>query len=582
MTHATIAVAAGSLVAAWLIALVLIRGRRRWLQTMYAACGLAFLVMGIGFVGLEEGFLDPARQDIVLGTLLLAHALTAILVVGLIHGETLPRRRAAAFLLLGPMPVLAVFAPAEGWTLETAYDGNPVGGYLVLCLGIALAETVYARLTSRLYAAQSFWLSLGVVALFVGGPIYTYELQALGLPLSAGANVAAPVALGTFALVILQADPLPSSSRIPRGPWRGTGSLRAGEAIVFEEARPTYAIHTARTEAAAGRPTLVVARSAPPLTASGLGTATIPATRHAAVRLLTTASEFLAAHPGGLVVIPALADVVARSGRLRAFESVIRLKHAVKDTHSSVVLSTALLTDSERQNLKDLRLTWWSLPEPRRELDAILSQSFGSGAPRLLEAFCRAHGLRPDDLSTDHVPALIAFLQRTIAELTGAVEGSGAHGLRVQVEAASSVLRSFAALDASEVARGRWPSRGAPRTDEDLLVTAADYWKGKEMEELFASADAVSEREPLYERARAVFVEELGDAGEGVLRTQIARLGKRPEDLEKGDIVRIADRATVDLATLADVVDLPKEKDRLARQIDEIRVRLERLVREDA
>jgi len=104
----------------------------------------------------------------------------------------------------------------------------------------------------------------------------------------------------------------------------------------------------------------------------------------------------------------------------------------------------------------------------------------------------------------------------------------------------------------------------------------------KEMEELFASADAVSEREPLYERARAVFVEELGDAGEGVLRTQIARLGKRPEDLEKGDIVRIADRATVDLATLADVVDLPKEKDRLARQIDEIRVRLERLVREDA
>src|SRR3989304_9401263 len=101
----------------------------------------------------------------------------------LIHGETLPRRRAAAFLLLGPVPVLAVFAPAEGWTLETAYDGNPVGGYLVLCLGIALAETVYARLTSRLYAAQSFWLSLGVVALFCGGPLSTNEWRAPPPPL---------------------------------------------------------------------------------------------------------------------------------------------------------------------------------------------------------------------------------------------------------------------------------------------------------------------------------------------------------------------------------------------------------------
>jgi hypothetical protein len=186
------------------------------------------------------------------------------------------------------------------------------------------------------------------------------------------------------------------------------------------------------------------------------------------------------------------------------------------------------------------------------------------------------------DLSMDHVPALISFLDHTMADLTGAVEGSGGHGLRVQVEAASSVLRSYAAQDASEVARGRWASRRAPDAPRDLLVTAADYWKGKEMEELFAAADAVSEREPLYERARAVFVEELGDAGEGVLRTQIARLGKKPEDLEKGDIVRIADRASVDLAALADVVDLPKERDRLERQIDEIRHRLERLMREDA
>ena len=98
--------------------------------------------------------------------------------------------------------------------MQTAYEGNLLGGYLVLCLGLALAETVYARLTSRLYAAQSFWLSLGVVALIVGGPIYTYELQALDLPITAGANFATPLALAAFALVTLQADPFPASTRL--------------------------------------------------------------------------------------------------------------------------------------------------------------------------------------------------------------------------------------------------------------------------------------------------------------------------------------------------------------------------------
>ena len=94
------------------------------------------------------------------------------------------------------------------------------------------------------------------------------------------------------------------------------------------------------------------------------------------------------------------------------------------------------------------------------------------------------------------------------------------------------------------------------------------------MEELFAAADSLSEPEPLFERARTVFVEQLGDAGEGVLRTQLARLGKKPEDLSKGDLVRIADRAAVDLSSLADVVDLPQEKDRIHRQIESIRQKL--------
>jgi len=45
------------------------------------------------------------------------------------------------------------------------------------------------------------------------------------------------------------------------------------------------------------------------------------------------------------------------------------------------------------------------------------------------------------------------------------------------------------------VARGKWPSRISSEAHPDLLVTAAEYWKGKEMEELFAAAELIVEDE---------------------------------------------------------------------------------------
>src|SRR5438309_344898 len=137
----------------------------------------------------NEGVLPAVRDDLVLGLMLLTHALTAILVLGLIHGEALPRRRAVTFLVLVPVPLLAYLAPIEGWTVATAYEGTVLGGFLVLCLGIALGETIFARHASPMFATHAFWLSVGVIALIVAGPIYTYELEFLGRSPLAGANL---------------------------------------------------------------------------------------------------------------------------------------------------------------------------------------------------------------------------------------------------------------------------------------------------------------------------------------------------------------------------------------------------------
>ena len=569
--------AVGSLVAdAALLALMAIRGRRRWLQATYAACALSFVVAGTAAVGTAEGALPAAWDQAVLGTMLLSNALTAILVLGLIHGETLPRRRGAAFLLLAPVPALAFLAPSQAWTASTAYEGSVLGGFMVLCLGIGLAETLYVRLTSRLFAAPSFWLALGVVALIIAGPVYTYELEALGEPIIAGVNLAAPVALVAFAVVALRADPFPVAPRM-RPRRSGAGSLRGGDVLVFDEDRPTYAIRSALEESGLGRPTLILGRTPPPSNGGATFASIVPG-RHAALRALTTASEFLAASPGGLVVLEDTAGLSVLSGWSAVLEAIVRLRYVARETHSTVVLSTSRLTQAERSSLHDRELPWWNLPDPATELESILLQSFGSAASRLLDSFGRAHGLRRADITADHVPALVAFLRRALSELSGAVDGSGAHGLRSQSDAAADLLESFEAQRPEDLARGEWPSRSKLRTDAELLVTAADYWKGKEIDELFAAADAIVEGEPLFEKARAVFVEQLGDAGEAVLRSQLDRLGIRPEDLRRADIVRIADRSSVDLGALADVVDVPQERDRIQRQIETIRQRLELIV----
>ena len=565
---------------AWLLAFIAIRGGRPWLQATYAACTLAYVALGAAFVGTNERVLAALRDDVALGIVLLAHALTAILVLGLIHGETLPRRRSVAFLLLVPVPLLAYLAPIEGWTTATAYEGNVLGGFLVLCLGVALAEAIYARYTSRLLAPHSFWLAVGVVALIVAGPVYAYELEFLGEASLAGANLASPIALACFALVAVQADPFKIAPRPAKGGTKA-GTLPASDAIVFEENRPKYALRTAHEESSSGRTTLILGRHAPSMAAGGAGFAGLLPGRHASLRALTTASEFLATSRGGLVVVEDLADLSALSEWPPTIEAVVRLRHVARDTGSTVVFSTSRLTDAERRALRDLRLPWWSLPDPAREIEAILAQSFGNGAARLLASFSRAHGLRPEELTTEHVPALEDFLTRALAELSGVVAGTAGHGLRTQLEAAASGLRSFAAQSAEDVARGKWPSRVSSEAHPDLLVTAAEYWKGKEMEELFAAADTVGEREPLFERARAVFVEQLGDAGEGLLRTQLTHIGKKPEDLDRSDLVQIADRASIDLESLAAIVDIPQEKARIQKQIDSIRERLELIVEEE-
>ena len=581
----SLAVGAGIVVEAWLLALVVLRGRRPWLVATFGALALTLIVNGAAFIGTSEGFLDPAWESAVLWTLVLANPLTAILVLSLIHGETVPRRRPVVFVLLALAPLVVLLTPSADWAVQHAYDANLLGAFLTVCLGIPLAEAAYQRMTSSLFAVDAFWLAFGVVALIIGGPIYALEFQDLGILQSAGSNVAAPVALALFALVLFRHDPFPGTrpSRTPSG--AAPHLFDPGRTVVFEETRPKYSLHAAALAAKEGVRVLVLSRAGPDLATADPAPPSVPLipTRHGAPRVLGTLAEFFARAPGGLAVLPDLDDVALMSGWPSTEEAVLRLRGVCRDTGSRLIVASSRLTAPEKESLHSHRLDWWTLPDPAEEMEAVLAQSFGPGARELLAAFARARGLRREDLTLNHAEPFLQFLERALSELgQSAADAPARQGLRAQTSAAAEALRAFATRTPEDLSRGDWPSRHASETDRGILVTAAEYWKGKEMQELFSAASDLGDRESVFEQARHVFVEQLGEAGEGVLRSELSKLGKRPEELRRADVAHLADRAAVDLTAMADVVDVPQEKLRIQRQVESIRRRLEAIAGDES
>lgn len=576
MIEVDLAVLAGVVVDAWLVALVALRGRRPWLQATFAALGLTLIVNGAAFLGLDTGFLSASWGDAVFATLVLLYPLSAILVLGLIHGESLPRRRAAIFLLLVAIPVILLLVPPADRTALFAYDLNPLGGFLGLCLGIAIAECMYQRMTSALLGSAAEWLIIGLLFLVVGGPVYSVEFASLGLPVAEGANLVAPVALATFALVALRTAPYPVRTRPGARPWSGEGGLPRGAAVVFEERRPAYAMAELHREASEGRPTLLVARSSGPAqdVDGPLAVARVEANRHAAIRAMATVSEFLSRFPGALVGLLDVGDVALLSGWVSTRDAIRGLRTAAKETGGTVLIGTACLTRVEQEDLRPWKMTWWSLPDPSVEIEAVLARSFGPGAGPLLVRFASESGVRPADLTADHVPALTEFLGRAVVAPGVAVTDRAAtQALQGQTQAAIEDLRAIAARSPSDLADGNWPSKNAAPPEHDLVVTADAYWTGREAEA--ASATRASNRPSFFDQALSVFVEAFGPAGESMLRSELAKLGRRPQDLRAADVARLADRAAVDLAAMADVVDVPQEKARIKDQIESIRRRLE-------
>ncbi|MGQ0797341.1 MAG: hypothetical protein ACT4OI_05715, partial [Methanobacteriota archaeon] len=440
-------IAAGIVIDVWFAAFVALRSRHRTLRLLYLALAAAFAASGGIAVGLENGFLaNPGWLDALRAVYAIAHVLAPSFVLVFAFGKDLPRGRLAAAVLAVLLPIVAAVPSGASWTERLGYQLNPYGVYLVACLGVAFLAAIAIWLRSPLLGAEGFWLIAGTFLLLDTGPLFAYQLELTRFPDPGPSSLGSPVAVALFAVALLHTNPLPTTfpTRRKRA-W--ITSIARSRIFVLDERRPKYVEQLVTREAASGRPVFVLERdkdgSAP--VSARIGRARIEGSGRAALRAWMTIRENVAREEGGAVVVRDLAAIAALSGWPRTVELVRQIEWACHRFRMTAVLSTSQLKASERDELRRLQMQWWVLPDPAQEVAAILSHYLGSAADALLDEFVASEGCSLRTLTLTHLPALGAFLQRRLGDMTSTVaDRQGAEGLQGGVSLALHVLELFA------------------------------------------------------------------------------------------------------------------------------------------
>ena len=511
------------------------------------------------FAGIELGGLGPEWAPVALWSFVLSHPLAAIFLLLAIHGEALLRRHPYVFLLLAPAPLLAWAAPPTGYDLPNAYGTPPLNWYLVLCLALPLGEAVAAWLRSVARRSELFLLLTGAVVLVLTGPVYGFELQAVGLDGLAGSNPGTPVAAALFALALTFANPTRVRD-LPKGSARDP-HFPPGKVLLADEARPKGTSHFVSLAVSEGRPTLEFARATPgtpPAPSGARAVASLAPGRWPASVVLSTASEFLARHPAGLVYLRDLAYLATLEGLPAAKDVVLALRRTVHGTPATVVASLALLTPAERREVSALPdVMPVRLPDPATEFAAVLGMSLGGGSIQLLRSFASRTRRRVEDLTYEDLPAIRGFLGTALRELARAPgDEPVAQGWRKTLDRVNLELDRFARKSLPETAAGPWPSEARSAGSGELVVKAADYWKGREIDEVLQVVAQHAERDRFGERVRTAFVQVLGRTGDHLFESELRKLGKTAGDLAPRDVERLAESAETAIVSLGSAMDV--------------------------
>lgn len=591
LTFYSLLLAATVLANLWFAGLVALRSNRRFPRAVLMAFFVSFAVSHVITIGRLEGGLAPSWSATGLTAFIVAHALVAAFAILFLHGEPIRRRMPTLAAIFVPGLALAAVGGSRGWrpedTFQPAADTGIVilNAYLVACLAIALAEALASRRRDAPLQREASFLAMGTITLIVGGPVYSFELVVLGITGLLGANPAAPIGGGLFALALFRANPLPFAGREPRPTVQIPWSIPPGTYLV-EETRPKYA---EAMMLATGAPGLAIlsepAAQVPGL--KGADLATLPAGERSGAVLAATSSEFLARHPEGSLLVDDLSYVIVNGGLRVAAGAVGRIAHGMPKT-ARLIVSLSKLTEDERDAVaRSVPGTRVTAPELAEELDATLSAHLGGSKDQLQRATL-ALGKRVEDLAVTDLPGLRDYWLGSLVDLRSPTDEAARSGWKRVCEALAADLESLWRTPPTEtrhpiqpaapVARPPMANPKGPSPDGFSLVRATEVLDASSR--VASAKEEASRSFPLGTALREAFLGSLGPAGEPVYRRVIAALGKEPSAIRSDDLSRVVKLAEETLSDLGSAIDVEAAKRDLVERTQRLRVRLEGLLEE--
>ncbi|TLZ51515.1 MAG: hypothetical protein E6K18_04715 [Methanobacteriota archaeon] len=554
-----------------LFAYVATRLRRRLAALLLSGFLGASGVAGAVGLGYEEHVLNPAWGAVGFAAVSLGYASVVLFVVLFVHEGRGRQRTVFSVAVLVPGLVLAAvgglfsWSPADTFQPSTDLGHVAVNAYLVLCLGVALAESFIAWRRFPARQPETFPLILGIVSLVIAGPIYGFELVVLGITSYTGANLAAPLAGALFIAAMSVGNPLRFRGRVPEGARRVPWAVAPG-AYLIDEPRPKYA-EALFLAGAHETPALAIVSdsesSVPDL--AGVEMVRLPPGRKCAATMAATSSEFLARNPNGSVLVDDFSYVVANSGLDAAGGALSRAASGVP-AEGTLVVSLSKLTNGEREALLRVRAIRLAPPPVESRLTTILQAHVGASTDPLARA-ALARGKRIEDLTIPDLPHVRDYMLASLADMRSPADDAAQSGWRRVSEGLAADLETLWRTPPTETDLASSPPATLPEGDVPL-IRAAEVLGASAIPQPAPEVPAASVA--LGAAIRDAFLGSLGPAGEAVYRRVLGRLRKDaaalgPDDLPK--VSKLADEAVADLFSAIDVEAAKKDLNERTRRL---------------
>jgi len=498
--------------------------RRRAVRPLVVALG-ASLAVATGITALVQlGWIPAAATVVALFAGVLAHPLLAASTEALLS----PRRPAlwkTAALVGAGVPVAGAAAYFR-IPFDALYGVFPFNLYLGGCVGLAVGAAVLALLGKREGSSHALPLLHAAVLFLISGPVYAYEVEAVGFPDLVGYLPLAPVVLFLVVESARKVDAYPLGLR-RQAPVLGAIRYRlpTGKVLFLAETRSKYARAAFASGVDGGLPSLLItsdealqARRSSPTDAIPLKTDATGRTR-----LVHTAFEFSARTGRGIIYLEDFGELLANAGPEAALSTVRQMERAVRGTGITFLVSASLLTKEEIETLPAKGFEVLGLPDVEVEAAAVLRQTVGGEA--LLQAYATHTQRRLEDLDLRDLPLLRDFLRGMYERLAPEAGAAGTGAL----EDALRDLERLQNLEITDLARGDWPSRRAWAPPPVLVTTAP-------------AADAPPPPEPLYPAVERAFVDAFGEVGRNLAARELTRLHLAPHTLTRADVLRLREQ----------------------------------------